>query len=125
MSSKIPEVDIDPSGVFKYILIKLDVQEDSDKITADVVRGYAECGYHADINDKFNDDLKRLKKEGQIQNFKTKVQGGGRIQHDPDVKMIKVYGYSQGYGKADHELTVEILKKKYPGYDISWSDEGY
>lgn len=46
MSSKIPEVDIDPSGVFKYILIKLDVQEDSDKITADVVRGYAECGYH-------------------------------------------------------------------------------
>lgn len=33
--------------------------------------------------------------------------------------------YPQGYGKADHEMTVSILKKTYPHYSITWSDEGY
>lgn len=37
-----------------------------------------------------------------------------------------MYGYSQGYGKADHSITCELLKKAYPNYeDIKWSDEGY
>jgi len=31
----------------------------------------------------------------------------------------------QGFGKADHEVTVGLLKNKYPDYNISWSDEGY
>lgn len=31
----------------------------------------------------------------------------------------------QGYGKADHQLTVDVLKKQYPEYNISFSDEGY
>lgn len=33
--------------------------------------------------------------------------------------------YPQGYGKADHEIAVSILKKTYPHYSITWSDEGY
>jgi phosphohistidine phosphatase len=31
----------------------------------------------------------------------------------------------QGFGKADHEVTVGLLKNKYPDYSISWNDEGY
>jgi phosphohistidine phosphatase len=31
----------------------------------------------------------------------------------------------QGFGKADHEVTVGLLKKKYPDYSVSWNDEGY
>jgi phosphohistidine phosphatase len=31
----------------------------------------------------------------------------------------------QGFGKADHEVTVGLLKKKYTDYDIAFSDEGY
>jgi phosphohistidine phosphatase len=38
---------------------------------------------------------------------------------------LKVYGYSQGYGKADHQVAVDILKKKYCDYNVTWSDEGY
>jgi phosphohistidine phosphatase len=52
--------------------------------------------------------------------------GGGRIKHSLDEKTIKVYGYSQGYGLADHAITVEILKKKYPDYkSITFSNDGY
>jgi phosphohistidine phosphatase len=35
------------------------------------------------------------------------------------------YPVFQGFGKADHEVTVGLLKKKYTDYDIAWSDEGY
>lgn len=31
----------------------------------------------------------------------------------------------QGFGKADHEVTVALLKDIYDGYDITYSDEGY
>ena len=52
--------------------------------------------------------------------------GGGRILHKPDVKSIFIYGYSQGYGRADHTITQKLIKEKYPQYsDISWSNEGY
>lgn len=51
--------------------------------------------------------------------------GGGRISHDPSKKSIHIYGYSQGFGKADHELAAEMLKKVYPDFKISTSDEGY
>lgn len=51
--------------------------------------------------------------------------GGGRISHEPDNKKIHIYGYSQGYGKADHEITAQLVKDAYPGYTISISDDGY
>ena len=48
-----------------------------------------------------------------------------RIIHKPSEKYIKVYGYSMGFGKADHARTVEKIKAKYPDYRVEWSDEGY
>ena len=39
--------------------------------------------------------------------------------------LLKVYGYSMGFGKANHARTVEILQIKYKDYKIEWSDEGY
>ena len=53
-------------------------------------------------------------------------RGGGRINHNAAEKKILVYGYSMGYGKADHTKAVELLKKKYPNYNsITFSNEGY
>ncbi|XP_022900029.1 14 kDa phosphohistidine phosphatase-like [Onthophagus taurus] len=125
-SSSIPDVSIDPEGVFKYILIKLTVQKsDGNSETKEIVRGYAECPYHSDINDKVTDQLQKLKVDGSIKEWKSKVLGGGRIDHNAAGKSIKVYGYSQGYGKADHEVAVGLIKKVYPNYDVTWSDEGY
>ncbi|KAL9889277.1 sex-regulated protein janus-A-like [Glossina fuscipes fuscipes] len=55
----------------------------------------------------------------------TECLGGGRIEHNPSAKLIKVYGYSQGFGKADHSETKKILLTKYKDYTIEISDEGY
>ncbi|XP_046960172.1 14 kDa phosphohistidine phosphatase-like isoform X1 [Vanessa cardui] len=116
-ATNIPLVDIDPTGVFKYILLNV---YDKDKNAAEpqmtIVRGYKRCNYHSDIYDEVQAKLSPLDCE---------PLGGGRISHDPDNKKIHIYGYSQGYGKADHEVAAKLVKEAYPGYTISISDEGY
>ncbi|KAL6264796.1 hypothetical protein P5V15_004893 [Pogonomyrmex californicus] len=72
--------------------------------------------------DIFDEVDEQIKKHAGLQ---ANCVGGGRIEHDPDEKTIKVYGYSQGFGKADHDVSVELLKKKYPTYNITCSNEGY
>ncbi|XP_025265709.1 sex-regulated protein janus-A-like isoform X1 [Camponotus floridanus] len=114
---KVVDVDIDDYGRFKYILIN--VQDDTNKISKQIVRGNARAQWHANIFDKVDGEIKKLV------GLRANCVGGGRIEHDPDEKTIKVYGYSQGFGKADHQVSVELLKKKYPDYNITCSDEGY
>ncbi|XP_012288283.1 14 kDa phosphohistidine phosphatase-like [Orussus abietinus] len=75
------------------------------------------------IPDIYDEVGEQLKKFGS--GLDTECLGGGRIDHDAAKKNIKVYGYSQGFGKADHRVSVGLLKKKYPDYEITWSDEGY
>lgn len=44
---QIPDVEIDPKGVFKYILIKVGSKnENGELVQKNIVRGYAECPYH-------------------------------------------------------------------------------
>lgn len=31
----------------------------------------------------------------------------------------------QGFGRADHQLAVNLLKTKYSDYNIEWSNDGY
>lgn len=52
------------------------------------------------------------------------VKGGGRIRHEAG--NLHVYGYSVGFGRADHTITVGVLKDFYPDYsEITFSNEGY
>lgn len=114
---QIPNVDIDASGKFKYILIN--VKDPETKAEKYIVRGYKSCGYHADIFDLVEPQIEKLK-------CKATCVGGGRIRHDPNEKAIFIYGYSQGFGQADHKITHQLIKQKYPNYtDIQWSNEGY
>ena len=105
------EVDIDPSGVFKYVLIQCD-----DNF---LVRGFKWAEYHADIYDEVEVELHQ-----QGVNV-CKCVGGGRIDHDNNNKRIIVYGYSVGFGRADHATTVHLLLKEFPDYDITFSNDGY
>ncbi|CAG5116276.1 unnamed protein product [Candidula unifasciata] len=114
----IPDVEIDKSGKFKYILIKVH-DPDMDREFKHIVRGTAKAAYHADIYDMV---------VGQIEDkgLDCEILGGGRIEHDPSKKTIKIYGYSQQYGQADHSITHSILLRKFKDYDhITWSNEGY
>ncbi|CAJ0594043.1 unnamed protein product [Cylicocyclus nassatus] len=113
--SNVPDVDIDPSGVFKYILIRC--TDNSSKNEKYIVRGY---GRHT-----FHNGIMRETRDAIGSECKLKCVGGGRIKHEDAAKLILVYGYSHAYGRADHSITVDILKKHYPDYHISYSNEGY
>lgn len=110
----VSDVDID-NGKFKYILCKVfDVEKPSD--SKFIVRGTSYAEFHSGIYD----DL-----EAQLEGTGVSVEclGGGKIEHDPATKSINVFGMSQGYGKADHNQTIEVLRKKYKDY-VSVTCEG-
>ncbi|KPP74270.1 14 kDa phosphohistidine phosphatase-like [Scleropages formosus] len=115
----VPAVDIDPDGVFKYVLIRVHSTEEGDDSSVDIVRGYAWAEYHADIYDRVSAELE---KGGALDCM---CLGGGRIKHDSKAKKIHVYGYSLGFGRANHSVSTEKLKIRYPDYEVTWADEGY
>ncbi|XP_046831224.1 14 kDa phosphohistidine phosphatase-like [Vespa crabro] len=115
--NKVPDVDIDANGKFKYML--LNIHDKTNDAFKPVVRGYTKAEWHDNVYEETTEQLK------QYPDLEVESLGGGRILHDQEKKSIKVYGYSQGYGKADHQVTVELLKKKYTDYDITYSDDGY
>ncbi len=54
---KIPQVKIDDEGVFKYILIKCDIGENSSIY---FVRGSGKYEFHAENYEQFLKDLKKI-----------------------------------------------------------------
>ncbi|XP_044162130.1 14 kDa phosphohistidine phosphatase [Bufo gargarizans] len=115
---RIPVVDIDPDGVFKYVLIRVSVREGSDE-SKDIVRGYGWAEYHADIYDKAAAEIEKDRV------YDCECLGGGRINHSSSNKKIHIYGHSLGFGRARHAVTMELVKAKYPDYEVTWSDDGY
>ena len=113
----VQDIDID-EGRFKYILIKVHHSREGEEISKYIVRGYNHCEYHADIYDEI---APSIEKNG----LDCECVGGGRILHNPQEKKIEVYGYSQGNGRAEHTISVSILKRKYTDYEIPSSNEGY
>ncbi|XP_064310656.1 translation initiation factor IF-2 isoform X1 [Phalacrocorax carbo] len=78
-------------------------------------RGHVQV--HPDhIFEKVNPEMQKL-------GYECKCLGGGKIDHNSKDKKIRVFGLSTGYGKADHSVTAEILKKVYTDYEITWSDD--
>ncbi|XP_029468432.1 14 kDa phosphohistidine phosphatase isoform X2 [Rhinatrema bivittatum] len=117
--AEIPEVDIEPDGVFKYVLIRVHAtRPPSSEDSKDIVRGYKWADYHADVYDKVAAEIEK-------QGYDCECLGGGRIAHKSQQKKIHVYGYSLGFGRANHSVSTEKLKKKYPDYNVTWADEGY
>ncbi|XP_019357442.1 PREDICTED: 14 kDa phosphohistidine phosphatase-like [Gavialis gangeticus] len=108
------EVEIDADGTFKYILVR--VQRAGGAEHRDVVRGNKAAEFHNHIFEKLNPEMEKL-------GFECKCLGGGKIDHNSKDKKLRVFGLSTGYGKADHSVTVEILKRVYKDYEITWSDD--
>ncbi|KAF7241424.1 14 kDa phosphohistidine phosphatase [Varanus komodoensis] len=108
----VPEAEIDADGTFKYVLLRVERGADS----RDIVRGSAAAEFHNHIVEKVNPEMEKL-------GFVCKCLGGGKIEHNSKDKKIRVFGLSTGYGKADHSVTAEILKRTYKNYEITWSDD--
>nr|XP_020039570.1 14 kDa phosphohistidine phosphatase isoform X2 [Castor canadensis] len=132
--AQIPDVDIDSEGVFKYVLIRVHARPPSGAEAGEckeIVRGYKWAEYHgdqdsseatlstpADIYDKVSGEL-------QKKGYDCECLGGGRISHQSQDRKIHVYGYSMGYGRAQHSISTEKIKAKYPDYEVTWADDGY
>ncbi|XP_071343774.1 14 kDa phosphohistidine phosphatase [Trachinotus anak] len=112
--AKIPDVEIDPEGTFKYILVRVKVKDgDAHK---DIVRGTKSAEYHNHIFEKVSPAMEALGME-------CKCLGGGKIEHKSQEKKLRVFGESTAFGKADHSVSVEKLKSAYSNYEITWSDD--
>eukprot|EP00062_Callorhinchus_milii_P010745 gi/632955972/ref/XP_007893729.1/ PREDICTED: 14 kDa phosphohistidine phosphatase-like [Callorhinchus milii] len=111
----VADVDIDPDGVFKYILVRLS-RGGGGADHKDIVRGTKSAEYHNNIFDKLSPEMEKL-------GLECKCLGGGKIDHNSKEKKIRVFGVSTGFGKADHSVSAEKLKSKYKDYEITWSDD--
>ena len=118
ISSKYEIIQEIGRGAFS-IVYKVKSKEDKKLI----IRGDANSSYHKDIYRKFIFDIMNSKDKELKEDYDYECIGGGRIEFRPDC--IFIYGYSSGYGQADHSKTKEIVKKFYPNYKIEISDEGY
>ena len=105
---------------FKYIQIEC-INKDNKEDKKLLIRGDGNCSYHKDIYRKFITDIMNSKDKDLIENYEYECIGGGRIEFRPD--SIFIYGYSSGYGQADHSKTKEIVQKFFPNYKIEISDE--
>lgn len=119
---QVEDVVIEADGVFKYILIELiePAKNDKPERTKTVVRGFEWAEFHADILDRVAPKFSELRLDYDC-------VGGGRIQHDSKNQKIRIYGYSVGFGLANHKVTQELLYRKYsyPDGNITWSNAGY
>lgn len=112
--AKVPDVEIDPEGTFKYILIRVNVKDgDAHK---DIVRGTKSAQYHNHIFEKVSPALEALE-------MKCVCLGGGKIEHNSQEKKIRVFGESTAFGRADHSVAVEKLKTVFSSYEITWAND--
>ncbi|XP_046576376.1 14 kDa phosphohistidine phosphatase-like [Haliotis rubra] len=112
----VPDVEIGDTGVFKYILCKIYEGANTSDFKY-IVRGVPSAEFHADIYDVLD---AKLESEGIM----CECVGGGKIEHDPDAKTIRIFGKSQGYGQANHEKSMQILRDKFPAYhSVMWTND--
>ena len=142
-----PTVVLD-QGVFKYILIKATARDTGEEVV--LVRGNrsCECGFppcrvppplrwltppwllrcadHIDV-------LEMARGEAEVQAaglIDLRCAGGGRMEHRPGPETLSIYGYSQQFGRADHELAERLCREHFEQlgkqeYRITTSNEGY
>ncbi|XP_057697522.1 si:dkey-51e6.1 isoform X1 [Corythoichthys intestinalis] len=110
----VADVEIDPEGTFKYILVRVNVK--GGDVCKDIVRGTKSAEYHNHIFEKVKPAVEALGMECQC-------LGGGKIEHNSQERKIRVFGESTGFGKADHSVSAEKLKSVFSDYEITWSDD--
>mmetsp|Transcript_1561 Transcript_1561/g.4260 ORF Transcript_1561/g.4260 Transcript_1561/m.4260 type:complete len:149 (-) Transcript_1561:308-754(-) len=118
-TTRIPNVTID-DGAHKYVLIR--ATNASTATQEHFVVSKRGAAYHRNAAEPM---VERLQQNGYTS---IDVTGGGRIYLDDDNRSISIFGYSYGFGQANHELSKSVIEKsstKYATYDITTSNEGY
>ena len=113
---RIANVKIDP-GRHKYVLIRASC-DGTEKYFVTSKQG---AHYHQNVAEPF---VAKLEEKGY---HDIVVTGGGRIDCDIENRLIKVYGFSYGFGLADHSISRAwiLCDPRYQHFSVSISDEGY
>ncbi|VEU41819.1 unnamed protein product [Pseudo-nitzschia multistriata] len=114
----IPNVTM-AEGKHKYVLMSAVLPNSSERQNFVVSSAFA--SYHRDAAEPM---VAALESSG----YKSvAITGGGRISLDTNKRSISVYGFSYGFGLADHALSVSVIKndERYKDFDVTWSNEGY
>lgn len=43
----------------------------------------------------------------------------------PRTGAVRAAFFHQGYGRAQHSVSTEKIKARYPDYEVTWADDGY
>lgn len=115
---RVPNVSID-EGAHKYVLITACLPGGDERQNFVVSRRGAE--YHRNAAEPFIELLERNHYAS------IRITGGGRIALDNKIKKCSIYGYSYGFGLADHALSKAVVEadSRYSDYDVTWSNDGY
>lgn len=118
VNDNIPSVSLD-EGAYKYVLITANTL--STNLSRTFVYSKRNASYHKDVAQYLLPIL-----EGE-RYTNIRIKGGGRILRDDTEKKIHIFGYSYGFGAADHSLAKSIVDQceKYRGYTVTWSNDGY
>jgi len=114
----IPSVSLD-EGAYKYVLITANTPSTNQSRT--FVYSKRSASYHKDVAQYLLPIL-----EGE-RYTNIRIKGGGRILRNDDDKKIHIFGYSYGFGAADHSHAKSIVDQceMYKGYTVTWSNDGY
>lgn len=115
----IPSVSID-AGAYKYVLITADAPSSSSRKRT-FVYSKRNAQYHRNVAEHLIPQLEG----GGYRDIR--VKGGGRILRDDEQKRIHIFGYSYGFGRADHVVAKDVVEQSanYGGYEVTWSNDGY
>ncbi|KAL7472751.1 hypothetical protein ACHAXS_013123 [Conticribra weissflogii] len=114
----IPTVFLD-EGAHKYVLVSA-IPPSSTQQQHFVYSKYG-APYHRNVAEFL---VPRLESNGYSD---IRILGGGRIYRDDEERKIKIFGYSYGFGRAPHDLSMGVVENsgKFDGWDITWSNDGY
>ena len=106
-------------GAHKYVLISARPKHEEDNTY--FVTSKHGAAYHRNAAEAL---ISRLETGGYTN---IQVLGGGRIFYDETKKRISIFGYSYGFGRADHFISQKIIEadERFQDYDITWSNDGY
>ncbi|KAL3806710.1 hypothetical protein ACHAXA_007585 [Cyclostephanos tholiformis] len=120
--SIVSSVSIDV-GTHKYVLVSAtpppsrhSILEGGGGSTRLFVHSVRDAQYHVNVAECL---VPQLEGSGYTN---IRILGGGRILRDDDDRRIHIYGYSYGFGRADHALAMGVVGTctRYRDYRVTW-----
>lgn len=115
----IPAVSID-EGAHKYVLVSAMPPSPSSNLERSSPRLFVyskrNAKYHVNVAEYL---VPQLEGSGYTD---IQIKGGGRIHRYDDERRIHIYGYSYGFGRADHASAMGVVGRcaKYQEYKVTW-----